>query len=72
MIRELRDGDVESYIKLRREALLNAPLAFVASPVDDCFSSPEAIRDQLQRAPEFVIMGAFRPRLVGAVGLYRD
>jgi ribosomal protein S18 acetylase RimI-like enzyme len=72
MIRELRAGDVESYVKLRREALLDSPLAFVASPADDRFSSPEAIRDQLQRAPEFVIMGAFRPRLVSSVGLYRD
>ena len=72
MIRELRDGDVEAYVKLRREALLDSPLAFVSSPGDDLFSSAEAVREQLRRAPEFVIMGAFRPRLVGAVGLYRD
>jgi ribosomal protein S18 acetylase RimI-like enzyme len=72
MIRQLRDGDVEAFVELRREALLDSPLAFVASPSDDLFSSPGTVREQLWRAPEAVILGAFRPRLVGAVGLYRD
>lgn len=72
MIRKLRDSDVEAYVKLRREALLDSPLAFVASPGDDIFSSAEAVREQLRRAPEFVIIGAFRSDLVGVVGLYRD
>jgi RimJ/RimL family protein N-acetyltransferase len=35
-------------------------------------STPEAIRKQLQGAPDSVIFGAFRPGLVGSVGLYRD
>jgi RimJ/RimL family protein N-acetyltransferase len=72
MIRELRDGDVETFVELRREALLDSPLAFVASPDDDVFSSPGTVREQLRGAPESVIIGAFRPRLVGAVGLHRD
>jgi ribosomal protein S18 acetylase RimI-like enzyme len=72
MIRELQDGDVEAFVELRREALLDSPLAFVASPGDDLFSSAEGVRERLRHAPEFVIMGAFQPRLVGAVGLYRD
>jgi hypothetical protein len=71
MIRELRDGDVDAFVKLRHEALLDSPLAFVASPGDDR-SSAEEVREQLQRATEFVIMGAFRPQLVGAVDRYRD
>jgi hypothetical protein len=66
MIRELRDGDVEPFVKLRREALLDSPLAFVASPGDDVFSSPGTVREQLRRAPEAVILGTFRPRLCGA------
>jgi hypothetical protein len=37
MIRELRDGDVEEYVKLRREALLDSPLAFASSPADDLY-----------------------------------
>ena len=72
MIRELRDQDVEAYVELRRESLLDSPLAFVASPSDDLFSSPKTVREHLRRGPEAVILGAFRPCLVGAVGLYRD
>jgi hypothetical protein len=72
MIRELRDGDVEAYVELRREALLDSPLAFASSPGDDLFSYAEPVRAELRRAPESVISGAFRPHLVGVVGLYRD
>jgi hypothetical protein len=59
MIRELRDGDVEAFVELRREALLDSPLAFVASPSDDLFSSPGTVREQLRRAPKAVILGCF-------------
>jgi RimJ/RimL family protein N-acetyltransferase len=72
MIRELRGDDVEAYAALRREALLDSPLAFGASPNDDFASSPQAIRDQLRRAPEWVILGAFQNDLIGAVGVMRD
>ena len=72
MIRELRDPDAEAYAELRREALLESPLSFASSPADDLVSSPEAVREQLGRTPESVILGAFRPTLVGVVGLYRD
>jgi RimJ/RimL family protein N-acetyltransferase len=71
-IRALQDRDVEAYVKLRREALVDSPLAFVASPSDDLFSSPETVREELRRAPEAIIIGAFRPHLIGAVGLHRD
>ena len=72
MIRELRDQDAEAYVEHRRAALTESPLAFASSPSDDIVSSPEAVRDQLRRSPESVILGAFSPDLVGAVGLYRD
>lgn len=72
MIRALREEDAEAYAALRREALLDSPLAFAASPEDDLAASPEAVRAQLRRAPESMIFGAFRAGLVGAVGLYRD
>lgn len=72
MIRQLKDDDAEAYIELRREALLDSPLAFASSPADDFASSPEAVRELLRRAPESVIIGAFRTHLVGAIGLYRD
>jgi ribosomal protein S18 acetylase RimI-like enzyme len=72
MIRLLRDNDAQVYTKLRREALLDSPLAFASSPADDFFSDPEAVREQLRRDPEFVIIGAFENDLIGAVGVYRD
>jgi len=72
MIRELREHDAEAYVALRRDALLDSPLAFGASPTDDFVSSAEAVREQLRQAPEWVILGAFQPGLVGAVGLFRD
>jgi RimJ/RimL family protein N-acetyltransferase len=72
MIRELNDEDAEAYVTLRREALLESPLAFASSPADDLAVSPEAVREQLRRAPASIIIGAFRPQIVGAVGLYRD
>jgi ribosomal protein S18 acetylase RimI-like enzyme len=72
VIRELRNGDVEAYARLRRESLLDSPLAFVASPADDVFSDEERVCEEIRRTPESVIIGAFRPVLVDAVGLYRD
>src|SRR5438132_7478776 len=72
MIRQLRDHDAEAYAELRREALLDSPLAFGASPTDDFVSSPKAVREQLRRAPDWVIFGAIEDGLVGVVGLFRD
>ena len=71
-IRQLEVDDAEAYAKLRREMLLDSPLAFASSPSDDLFASLETTREQLRRAPESVIFGAFDPDLAGAVGLYRD
>jgi RimJ/RimL family protein N-acetyltransferase len=71
MIRELRDRDVEAYVELRRQSLMDSPLAFAASPGNDFVSSPDRVRQQLQSGADWVIFGAFRPGLVGAVGLFR-
>ena len=72
VIRALHDGDADAYVALRREALGDAPLAFAASAADDVASSAEAVREQLRRAPDAVILGAFQPDLIGAVGVFRD
>ncbi len=72
MIRALQDPDAEAYVELRGAALRESPLSFASSPDDDFISSPEAAREQFRRAPESVIFGAFRPSLVGTIGLYRD
>jgi len=68
----LREPDAEAYAALRREALLDAPLAFASSPGDDFAASPEAVREHLRRAPSSVILGAFQPHLIGVIGLFRD
>lgn len=72
MIRQLGAEDAETYVELRRQALQDAPGAFVASAEDDLVATAEAVREQLRRAPESVLIGAFQERLVGTVGLYRD
>lgn len=72
VIRRLREADAESYVALRRQGLLEAPLAFGASPEDDTAASAEAVCDRLRKGPEWVILGAFQDGLIGAVGLMRD
>ena len=71
-IRALKEGDLEAYVALRRQALLDSPLAFAASPADDFAGSIEALRPQLERAPDWIVIGAFHDVLVGSVGLIRD
>jgi len=72
MIRQLQVDDAAAYAELRHEMLVDSPLAFASSPIDDMFASVEATRERLRQSPESVIFGAFVPELVGAVGLYRD
>src|SRR5688500_8824944 len=72
MIRALTEDDLEAYLPLRREALLDTPLAFAASPDDDFASSATALAAQMKNAPDWVIFGAFEERLIGTAGLIRD
>ena len=72
MFRLLTADDAEAYAALRRESLLDAPLAFTSSPEDDRASSAAGVRELLARGPDSVIVGAFAPELVGCVGMYRD
>jgi ribosomal protein S18 acetylase RimI-like enzyme len=72
MVRTLQDTDCEAFVALRRKALLDSPLAFASSPSDDKAASIETVRERLRRSPDWVILGAFRPILIGVVGLYRD
>jgi len=71
-VKILRPQDADAYSEMRRESLLDSPLAFASSPDDDIVSSADAVREQLRRAPESVIFGAFQTGLVGSVGLYRE
>jgi ribosomal protein S18 acetylase RimI-like enzyme len=72
LIRLLTESDIQAFVEMRRRALIDAPLAFGASPDDDFAATAEAVRASLARAPEWVIAGAFDEALRGAVGLFRD
>jgi GNAT superfamily N-acetyltransferase len=67
MIRPLHPSDLEAFAALRRQALLEAPLAFAASPDGDFAVS------QFREEPDWVIFGAFvGDTLVGNAGLMRE
>lgn len=70
-IRHVADDDAEDYLTLRRESLLDSPLAFSASPGDDFMSTPDALRGLLRTAPDWIIVGAFDRTLIGAAGIFR-
>ena len=70
-IRILNEGDASGLFHLRRSALLDSPLAFLASPEDDLASSEAAVRKLLKPQPESVVFGAYAPALVGMLGLSR-
>jgi RimJ/RimL family protein N-acetyltransferase len=79
-IRQLAANDAEAFLRLRREALLDAPLAFSSSPRYDRVSSAEAARAIIEGATGSWVFGAFAPDpggihkelLVGMVGLRRE
>ncbi|HEX6095329.1 MAG TPA: GNAT family N-acetyltransferase [Thermoanaerobaculia bacterium] len=72
MIRALGDEDIDAYIALRQRALREHPLAFSSSADTDFVSTPDSLRPQLARAPDWMIFGAFESdTFAGAVGIYR-
>lgn len=66
--------DAGPLFHLRRAALLDSPLAFLASPEDDLASSETAVRELLKPERGSVVFGAHTPEplMVGMLGLYRD
>ncbi|MFL6603543.1 MAG: GNAT family N-acetyltransferase [Steroidobacteraceae bacterium] len=70
-IRILTEGDAGELFRLRHSALLDSPLAFLASPEDDLASSEAAVRGLLKPQRESVVFGAYTQGLVGMLGLYR-
>ena len=72
MIRPLAEDDLPAYIALRRRSLETDPLSFGASPADDFASSSDALREQMRRAPDWMLFGAFDGSLIGAAGLLRS
>ena len=70
-IRILNEGDAGELFRLRQGALLDSPLAFLASPEDDIASSEAAVRALLKPQRESVVFGAYTQELVGLLGLSR-
>ncbi len=71
-VRLLTPADAEAFVTLRRQALLEEPLAFSASPEDDRALDPGAVRAMLASPGKSAIFGAFAPQMIGAVGIYQD
>ena len=70
VIRRLERADAEAFQAIRRDALVESPFAFGASPSDDLASSLPWIIDALER-PDQAVFGAFAPELVGTAGVFR-
>jgi ribosomal protein S18 acetylase RimI-like enzyme len=70
-IQILNEEDAGELFSLRRGALLESPLAFLASPEDDLCSSEAAVRKLLAPRRESVVFGARAQGLIGMLGLYR-
>jgi ribosomal protein S18 acetylase RimI-like enzyme len=70
-IQILHESDAGELFRLRQRALLESPLAFLASPEDDLASSEAAVRELLTSRHDSVVFGARAPELIGMLGLYR-
>jgi GNAT superfamily N-acetyltransferase len=70
-IRSLSVVDADSAFQLRREALLDSPLAFSASIEDDFWTSIDVVREQLDSRSGSQVFGAFAGGLHGMIGLGR-
>jgi ribosomal protein S18 acetylase RimI-like enzyme len=70
-IRPLTDDDLPEFVRLRQRALVEKPLAFLASPENDAGSNLESLRSHLALAPEYLLYGAFDEMLVGSAGIMR-
>lgn len=72
VVRALEGGDAADFLALRRQALVDHPSAFGASPEDDSLQTEEDVRARLARREDGVVFGAFSNRLAGCAGLFRE
>ena len=70
-IRSLSGVDADALFQLRREALLDSPLAYSASVEDDVWTSVDVVREQLESRNGSQVFGAFAGGLHGMLGLGR-
>lgn len=73
-IRVLEEPDAEALMRLRARAFATDPFAFGGTP-DDLAGAVDVTRARLSpqtRASGAIVLGAFRPDLVGMLGLARE
>ena len=68
----LTPADAAEYLRLRQEALKDAPHAFLASPDDDKETSLEVARARLVSSENSTIIGARDGCLAGVVGVVQE
>ena len=71
-IRTLNVDDAEALMTLRRRALQEEPLSFMATPENDVSASLERVGRLLDGEAGSVVLGGFGRDLLGMVGLRRD
>ena len=71
-IRLVKPEEAAAYVAMRREALVDTPLAFAGSPGADAPSDEVWVRERLGERWQ-AIAGAFvGTRMIGSAGVYRD
>lgn len=68
----LRPDDASDYVAIRREMLLDAPWAFLASPGQDRGSDVEKVRASLERSDAAIAAVREDNRLVAVAGVARE
>jgi GNAT superfamily N-acetyltransferase len=71
-IRQLEPTHATELLRLLQQAVTEEPFAFVSSPEDDVVSSIDAVRQQLECAPDIAIFGAFEHDMVGMLWFARE
>lgn len=72
-LRPLNTEELEAYIRLRQESLVDAPLSFGASPESDRLSDPEFLRSILSDPENQIVLVAERGgQLLGSTSCVRS
>lgn len=74
-IRRLEEADAPAFARLRARAYASDPGAFAGTPEDDATLDPERVAARLvagAASGSSLVLGAFEPELIGAVGVVRE
>ncbi len=71
IIRELNEGDADSFWKLRLRALKEEPESFGAAYEESVDTPIADVAKRLSNSNDSFVIGAFNPNLVGMIGMFR-